>query len=206
MRGNLYIISAPSGCGKSSLISALLEQVGNSAMLSVSHTTRAMRAGEIEGVHYYFVDTPEFERLIEENIFLEYARVFGGDYYGTSRLAIEKNLAQGKDVFLDIDWQGARQIRDQMPRVKTIFILPPSIEELERRLRNRGKDSDEIIAKRMAKAIDEISHYDEYDYVIINQNFATALQDLQAILRSERLHCEFQQQENVELIKQLLGK
>ena len=175
-------------------------------MVSVSHTTRQPRPGEAEGVHYFFVSVEEFERLIAQGAFLEYAKVFGGNYYGTSLPAIEKNLAQGIDVFLDIDWQGAQQIRAKMPNVKSIFILPPSLPELERRLIGRGQDSMEVIADRMSKAISEISHYDEYDYVIVNDNFAQALADLKHILRAEKLTLTYQQTQNQALINELLAK
>ena len=199
-QGNLYILSAPSGAGKSSLISALLAlDSSTQKMVSVSHTTRAPRPGEVEGVHYYFVSKEEFESLIEKDLFLEYAKVFGGNYYGTS-------LAKGIDVFLDIDWQGAQQIRKKVPSVKSIFILPPSLPELERRLIGRGQDSEEVIAERMSKAISEISHYDEYDYVIVNDDFEKALKDLQSILQSERLTKDYQQKQNAMLIQQLLAK
>ena len=186
-KGTLYIVSAPSGAGKSSLISAMLETNPTYAMkVSVSHTTRGMRPGEQDGVHYHFVQKEHFEELIEKSEFLEYAEVFG-NYYGTSRVWIEENLDKGIDVFLDIDWQGARQIREQMPLAKSLFILPPSNGELERRLNARGQDSDAVIAKRMAEAKSEISHYSEYDYVIINDDFDTALMDFKAIIRAERL-------------------
>ena len=206
-QGNLYILSAPSGAGKSSLISALLASDSSTQkMVSVSHTTRTPRPGEVEGVHYYFVSKEEFESLIEQDLFLEYAKVFGGNYYGTSLPAIEENLAKGIDVFLDIDWQGAQQIRKKVSSVKSIFILPPSLPELERRLIGRGQDSEEVIAERMSKAISEISHYDEYDYVIVNDDFEKALKDLQSILQSERLTKDYQQKQNAMLIQQLLAK
>ncbi|WP_064606254.1 guanylate kinase [Photobacterium sp. J15] len=186
-KGTLYIVSAPSGAGKSSLISALLENNPTYAMkVSVSHTTRDMRPGEVNGVHYNFVAVEEFKALIDEGAFLEYAEVFG-NYYGTSRPWIEENLNKGIDVFLDIDWQGARQIRKQMPEARSIFILPPSRPELERRLNTRGQDSEEVIAKRMSEARSEISHYNEYDYVIVNDDFDVAVMDMKAILRAERL-------------------
>ena len=206
-QGNLYILSAPSGAGKSSLIAALLgKNDGSRKMVSISHTTRAPRPGETDGVHYYFVSVDEFERLIEKGHFLEYAKVFGGNYYGTSLPAIEENLAKGIDVFLDIDWQGAQQIRQKVPSVKSIFILPPSLTELERRLVGRGQDSKEVIDERMSKAIGEISHYDEYDFVIVNDDFEQALADLQSILQSERLTLDYQRNENRELIASLLAK
>ena len=204
-KGNLYILSAPSGAGKSSLISALLQQDENKRMMvSVSHTTRQPRQGEVEGVHYYFVSVEEFERLIDEGIFLEYAKVFGGNYYGTSLPAIEANLAQGIDVFLDIDWQGAQQIRAKVPDVKSIFILPPSLPELERRLIGRGQDSAKVIADRISKAVSEISHYTEYDYIIVNDNFTQALTDLKSILRAEKLTLTYQYKQNQRLINELL--
>ncbi|ENY6168897.1 guanylate kinase [Vibrio fluvialis] len=186
-KGTLYIVSAPSGAGKSSLIAALLERNPTYAMkVSISHTTRGMRPGEQDGVHYHFVQKEYFEDLIGKGEFLEYAEVFG-NYYGTSRVWIEETLNKGIDVFLDIDWQGARQIREQMPAAKSIFILPPSKEELERRLNTRGQDSEAVIAKRMNEAQSEISHYSEYDYVIVNDDFDVALMDFKAIMRAERL-------------------
>lgn len=186
-KGTLYIVSAPSGAGKSSLISAMLETNPTYAMkVSVSHTTRGMRPGEVHGVHYHFVEKHEFEALIKQEAFLEYAEVFG-NYYGTSRPWIEETLNKGIDVFLDIDWQGARQIRQQMPQAKSVFILPPSNSELERRLNVRGQDSVEVIAKRMSEAKSEMSHYHEYDYVIVNDDFDGALVDFKAIMRAERL-------------------
>lgn len=206
-QGNLYILSAPSGAGKSSLIAALLEKdTAKKMMVSVSHTTRQPRPGEENGVHYHFVDVAEFELLIDQGAFLEYAKVFGGNYYGTSLPAIEKNLAAGIDVFLDIDWQGAQQIREKVPSVKSIFILPPSLAELERRLIGRGQDSSDVIAERMSKAMDEISHYNEYDYVIVNDNFEQALADLQSILRAEKLTLGYQDSQNRALIQELLAK
>lgn len=206
-QGNLYILSAPSGAGKSSLIAALLgKNTAQKMMVSVSHTTRQPRPGEENGVHYHFVDVAEFELLIEQGAFLEYAKVFGGNYYGTSLPAIEKNLAAGIDVFLDIDWQGAQQIREKVPSVKSIFILPPSLAELERRLIGRGQDSSDVIAERMSKAMDEISHYNEYDYVIVNDNFEQALSDLQSILRAEKLTLAYQESQNRTLIQELLAK
>ena len=186
-KGTLYIVSAPSGAGKSSLISALLENNPIYAMkVSVSHTTRNKRPGEIEGQHYHFVSHAEFEQLIEQNVFLEHAYVFG-HYYGTSKVWIEETLNKGIDVFLDIDWQGARQIRAQMPDSRSIFILPPSKPELERRLTARGQDDVQVIAQRMSQAQAEISHYNEYDYLIINDDFDVALMDFKAIIRAQRL-------------------
>ncbi|MDP4983719.1 guanylate kinase [Pseudoalteromonas tunicata] len=184
-RGNLFILSAPSGAGKSSLITALLKRHAD-MKVSVSHTTRQPRPGEENAVHYHFVSVDEFKRLIDKNDFFEWAQVFE-NYYGTSKQAIEQQLAAGIDVFLDIDWQGARQVRDLAPDVQTIFIVPPSKSELESRLNNRGQDSAEVIAARMAKAQAEMSHYDEYDYMIINDDFDTALSQLETIVLSQRL-------------------
>ncbi|MDO2949543.1 guanylate kinase [Aeromonas simiae] len=205
-QGTLYIISSPSGAGKSSLINALLTQhnAAGKMMVSVSHTTRAPRPGEVDGQHYHFVPVEQFKTLIGNGDFLEWAEVFG-NYYGTSRAAIEASLAQGIDVFLDIDWQGARQIREQMT-TKSIFILPPSRTELERRLIGRGQDSAEIIAGRMAKATAEMMHYDEYDYVIINEDFEHALFQLRAILESQRLTLANQQLAQQDLLQQLLAE
>ncbi len=203
--GNLYILSAPSGAGKSSLINALLADLPrNEVRLSISHTTRNPRPAEEDGVHYYFTTHAEFEALIEKDHFLEWAEVFG-NYYGTSLPMIEKSLEQGVDVFLDIDWQGARQIRQKVPNVKTIFILPPSREELKNRLVGRGQDSEETIAKRMAEAESEMSHYNEFDYVIVNDDFHKALTELKAILTAERLKLVSQEIRHKALIEQLLG-
>ena len=184
-RGNLFILSAPSGAGKSSLINALLERHSD-MKVSVSHTTRSPRPGEENGVHYPFVSQDEFKALIAEDGFVEWAQVFD-NYYGTSKQSIESQLANGIDVFLDIDWQGARQIRELIPSVRTIFIAPPSRKELEARLTKRGQDSAEVIASRMAKAVSETSHYNEYDYLIVNDDFDTALYQLETIVFAARL-------------------
>ena len=186
-QGTLYIVSAPSGAGKSSLINALLRKfnLDDSLRLSISHTTREPRPNEVNHESYHFVSIPEFEELIARDAFLEYANVFG-NYYGTSKEIINEWLSQGKDVFFDIDWQGARNIKAKMPDAIKIFILPPSLSELQRRLISRGQDSPEVISKRMAAAMSEISHYDEYDYVIINDNFDESLLQLRSIIRSTR--------------------
>ncbi|SMB79315.1 guanylate kinase [Pasteurella testudinis DSM 23072] len=205
-QGQLYIVSAPSGAGKSSLIAALLKQVtANKAQVSISHTTRQPRPSEEHGVHYYFSSVAEFESLIERGLFLEYAKVFD-NYYGTSIPMIEQSLAQGIDVFLDIDWQGAQQVRLKMPDCKSIFILPPSLAELERRLIGRGQDSAEVIAARMEKAIGEMEHYDEYDYLIINDNFEQSLAEINAILIAEKVTLKAQKRARQLLIQQLLAK
>jgi guanylate kinase len=203
--GTLYIVSAPSGAGKSSLINALLAEKRDwTIQVSISHTTRAPRVGEKDGQHYHFVDVDTFKQLIEENAFFEWAEVFG-NYYGTSRVTIEQALAEGIDVFLDIDWQGARQVREMLPQAKGIFILPPSRAELESRLNKRGQDSAEIIAKRMAEAESEMSHYNEYDYLIINDDFAQATQELSAIVRAVRNEQAKQAVKHQATIKELLG-
>ena len=205
-KGTLYIVSAPSGAGKSSLINALLETNPIYDMkVSVSHTTRGMRPGEEHGVHYNFVSVEEFQELVEQGAFLEHAEVFG-NYYGTSRPWIEQQLNKGIDVFLDIDWQGARQIRKQMPQAKSLFILPPSKEELERRLNARGQDSDAVIARRMEEARSEISHYNEYDYVIVNDDFDVALMDFRAIIRAERLKQDKQAAKYNSMLNALLAE
>ncbi|MDO6499417.1 guanylate kinase [Photobacterium sanguinicancri] len=205
-KGTLYIVSAPSGAGKSSLINALLETNPTYDMkVSVSHTTRGMRPGEEHGVHYNFVSVEEFTELASKSAFLEHAEVFG-NYYGTSRPWIEDQLNKGIDVFLDIDWQGARQIRKQMPQAKSLFILPPSKEELERRLNARGQDSDAVIARRMEEARSEISHYSEYDYVIVNDDFDVALIDFKAIIRAERLKQDKQTAKYNSMLNALLAE
>ncbi|PAJ75004.1 guanylate kinase [Pseudoalteromonas sp. NBT06-2] len=185
VRGNLFILSAPSGAGKSSLINALLERHSD-MKVSVSHTTRQPRLGENNTEHYHFVAVNEFKKLIKANDFLEWAQVFE-NYYGTSKQSIESQLAQGIDVFLDIDWQGARQMRKVLPEVQTIFILPPSKQELENRLNSRGQDSSDVIKSRMDKAQAEMSHYNEFDFLIINDDFDTALYQLETIVFGQRL-------------------
>ena len=201
-RGNLFILSAPSGAGKSSLINALLKKHSD-MKVSVSHTTRSPRPGEENSVHYHFVTTDEFKALIEKNDFFEWAQVFD-NYYGTSKQAIESQLNAGIDVFLDIDWQGAQQVRKIMPSVQTIFILPPSKAELEQRLNNRGQDSAEIIASRMAKAQSETSHFNEYDFVIVNDDFDTAFGDIETIVMAQRLTLSAQEIRNKKLLNDLL--
>lgn len=203
-RGNLFIVSAPSGAGKSSLISALLQDKPADKQVSVSHTTRKPRPGEVNGQHYHFVTADEFKALIAENAFFEWAEVFG-NYYGTSRKVIEQTLTDGIDVFLDIDWQGAQQVKKVMPEAIGVFILPPSKTELEKRLTGRGQDSKEVIAGRMAQATAEISHYAEYDFIIINDDFDTALNDLVAIIRSQRLTRAGQIHAQNDMIKDLLA-
>ncbi|ETJ48545.1 guanylate kinase [Pseudoalteromonas agarivorans] len=201
-RGNLFILSAPSGAGKSSLITALLKKHAD-MKVSVSHTTRSPRPGEENAVHYHFVNADEFKALIAKDDFFEWAQVFD-NYYGTSKQAIESQLDAGIDVFLDIDWQGAQQVREIMPSVQTIFILPPSKAELEQRLNNRGQDSAEVIAGRMAKAQSETSHYNEYDYVVVNDDFETALSNIETIVLAQRLTLKAQASRHHDLITNLL--
>ncbi|TWX74198.1 guanylate kinase [Colwellia sp. C1TZA3] len=204
-KGNLFILSAPSGAGKSSLISALLKQTSPRPMqVSVSHTTRDPRPGEVDGQHYHFVSQEQFKRAIADKHFYEYAAVFG-NFYGTSEIAIDQQLVQGIDVFLDIDWQGAQQVRIKKPDVTTIFISPPSKQALEERLRGRGQDSEEIIQTRMAQAQTECSHYQEFDYIIINDNFEQALADLTTVVKNQRLKRSQQASEHQGLFEELLA-
>jgi len=201
--GTLYIISAASGAGKTTLVSAVLEQVDD-LEVSVSHTTRAPREGEVDGVNYHFVDKRSFEAMVQDSEFIEYATVFG-NMYGTSRQHIQEQLLKGKDVILEIDWQGARQIRQLMPDCKSVYIVPPSTEALRERLTSRGKDDEEIIARRMQEAISEMSHYVEFDYLIINDDFDEARDNLAAIIRGNRMLHEHQQQKHADLLARLLG-
>ena len=185
MAGDLFVVVAPSGAGKTTLVNAMLE--GEPAIrLSVSCTTRAPREGEVDGREYRFLGRAAFEAMIAAGDFLEHAEVYG-NYYGTSRAWIEGELARGHDVLLEIDWQGARQVRALFPHMIGIFVLPPSLEELRRRLTARGKDSPESIARRMASAREEISHVLEFEYIIVNEQFDVALADLQAVVRAARL-------------------
>lgn len=204
-KGTLFIISSPSGAGKSSLIKALIEKYNEdkSMYVSVSHTTRLPRPGEVDGIHYNFINEESFKKLIEDNSFYEWACVFG-KYYGTSKTLIEQKISEGIDVILDIDWQGARQIRKQSNNVKTIFILPPSLEELNARLNKRGQDSKEVIEMRMSKAKDEISHYSEYDFCIVNDDFLTSLDALWGIINTTRHTVSYQKEKNSGIIETLL--
>jgi guanylate kinase len=182
-KGKLFIFSAASGTGKTSLAKALVEQMPD-MVFSVSHTTRAPRPGEQHGVHYYFVSRKEFDEMVAAGRFLEHATVFGNSY-GTSRGALENLLRQGKNVILDIDWQGARAVKQQMPEAVSIFILPPTRAALRERLSRRGQDSPEVIEQRMRAAVSEMSHYKEFDHVVVNDDFDAALADLKAIIRGE---------------------
>jgi len=200
--GTLYVFSAPSGAGKTSLVKALLEKT-EAIGVSVSHTTRDPRPGEENGKDYNFVSQDEFKSLIDQNAFLEHAQVFD-NFYGTSQIWVESELATGRDVILEIDWQGAEQIRQQMPDTVTVFILPPSREELHSRLTGRGQDSEETIERRMRDAVSEMSHYNEFDYIIINDDFEQALEQLRSVVLARRQRAAAQTQIHADLLKNLL--
>lgn len=201
MSGNLFIISAPSGAGKTSLVSALLKSNQHIA-LSISYTTRAPRPGESNGKDYHFVSREMFLEMAKNGDFLESAEVYG-NFYGTSQPWIEKQLAAGRDILLEIDWQGAAQVRKLMPHAISIFILPPSLDALETRLKGRGQDSAEVIARRLQAAQEDISHVAEFDYVIINDKLDEALQQLAAVITAAGLHRDSQLSRHAHLINQL---
>lgn len=203
MNGTLFIVAAPSGAGKTSLVNALLEREPGIS-LSVSYTSRLPRPGEVDGRHYHFVSRQIFERMAAADAFYEYANVHG-DLKGTARIAVEPLLAQGRDVLLEIDWQGAEQIRRSKPDCVSVFILPPSRAELERRLRGRGSDAPEVIERRLHNSRGEIAHAHEFDYILVNDVFEQALADLQAIVRAVRLRSALQWQRHEELIANLLA-
>lgn len=200
--GNLFVIVAPSGAGKTTLVNALLKKTP-SLVLSISHTTRPKRSREEADVNYFFVDQAQFEKMVEGNEFLEHANVFG-KLYGTSRKWVEQELARGMDVILEIDWQGASQIKQQFPHCVSVFILPPSIITLQERLNRRKQDEPEVIERRLSEARLEISHCNECDYIIVNQHFQAALIQLRAIITAERLRTKRQQIEQKELLQDLL--
>lgn len=200
--GSLYIISAPSGAGKTSLVKALLEHLSD-VTVSVSHTTRAPRPGERDGVDYYFIDKPEFERLVEAGSFLEHARVFD-NYYGTNRDTVQKRLDAGQDVILEIDWQGAQQVRSGFGQAVSLFILPPTRAALQERLMARGQDSDAVIQRRMHDAVTEMSHYCEYDYLVFNDDFNLALHQLESLFIALRLRREAQCERHADNLERLL--
>jgi len=200
--GSLFIVTAPSGAGKTSLVRSLLE-MDPAVRLSISYTTRAMRPGEEDGVDYNFVSEERFLRMLEEGDFLESAEVHGARY-GTSQTLVESVLAEGRDLVLEIDWQGAAQVRSLYPNSVGIFVLPPSLEELARRLHTRAQDSEAVIARRLAAAREEISHVGEFDYVIINDRFETAIHDLLAIIRAQRLRGEKQLRQHQELLQNFI--
>jgi len=201
--GTLFIVSAPSGTGKTSLVNALVRDT-NHLKLSISSTTRTERPREIDGYHYYFIEEAKFQQKITAGDFLEHAKVFG-NYYGTSQETVDKMLHEGHDVVLEIDWQGAQQIKKRRPDAISIFILPPSINALRERLENRGQDSKEIIDTRMKKSMNEMSHYHEADYLVINDDFEDALKGLKTIIRAHRLETTKQSVINAHIIKKLLN-
>lgn len=202
-QGTLFTISAPSGAGKTSLVQALIDTM-EAVQVSISHTTRPCRPGEQDGVNYHFVDTATFESMLAAGAFLEHARVFD-NFYGSSRAWVEETLARGIDVILEIDWQGASQVRSLMPDTVGIFILPPSRQTLVERLNGRGQDKQDVIERRLAEATLEMSHYREADFIIINDHFATALDELRAIVISQRLTRDRQQERHRALLSDLLS-
>ena len=203
-KGTLYIISAPSGAGKTSLIKKLIPHV-DKLVVSVSHTTRAQRPNEMEGIDYFFTPVDTFKEMLNQQAFLEYAQVFD-NYYGTAQSSVEHNLHSGNDVILEIDWQGAEQIRRILPDTVSIFILPPSTQVLRQRLQERGQDSTTIIDRRMQDAVNEMGHYAEYDYLIVNDDFNKALTELKSIILSRRIGIERQQSQLSVLLIDLLNK
>jgi len=200
--GNIYIISAASGTGKTSLVHELIKQVPNVEM-SISYTTREKRNGEKNGVDYFFVSEKEFGEMVEKRDFLEYAIVFNKNY-GTSKSQIEKVLAEGKDVILEIDWQGAQQVRNRVEGTIGLFILPPSLKALKQRIIDRGQDSEEVVAHRLRAASSEISHYNEYDFLIVNDDFNQAVEDLKAVVLSQRYRLDKQSKNLKPLLDELL--
>lgn len=202
MSGLLFVVSAASGTGKTSLVKALLERVNN-LHVSVSHTTRGQRPGELDGVHYHFSTKEDFLNLVNEGGFIEYAEVFG-NYYGTAQATVKEQLAKGHDVLLEIDWQGAQQVRRLFPESKQIFILPPSQFDLRQRLSNRGTDSVEVIEHRLSCAVEDMQQYVNFDYVIINDDFNKALHDLEAVIIANRLALHQQANRHEKLIQALI--
>tara|TARA_R110000787_G_scaffold219931_7_gene328648 strand:+ start:1221 stop:1841 length:621 start_codon:yes stop_codon:yes gene_type:complete len=200
--GTLYTVSAPSGAGKTSLVNALIARCSQ-LRVSVSHTTRPQRPGEQDGVNYHFVGETAFLDMLEQAAFLEHARVFG-NLYGTSQAWVEEQLAAGTDVILEIDWQGAEQVKRLLPATRAIFILPPSRQALEQRLTGRGQDDPDIIASRMAQAVEEMSHYIQSDFLVVNNDFEQALAELEAIVVCQRLQTTRQQEVLTDLLRDLL--
>ncbi len=198
----LFTISAPSGAGKTSLVKALIDKRPDDVAVCVSHSTRERRPGEVDGVAYHFTSASGFQAMIDNNEFLEHARVFD-NFYGTARSSVETLLASGKHVILEIDWQGARQIKAKLPQTVCVFILPPSLQVLERRLRDRGTDDDAVIERRMREAQAEMSHYTDAEYLVVNEDFEQALFDLEAIIHSQAMRLEHQVQRHQALIDSL---
>ncbi|MCG7200858.1 guanylate kinase [Marinobacter pelagius] len=203
-QGTLFVISAPSGAGKTSLVAEMLRNDENLGV-SISHTTRPMREGERDGVNYHFVSRDEFEAMIARGDFLEHADVFG-NYYGTSQVWVRETLARGEDVILEIDWQGAEQVRRLIPECVSIFIVPPSAEALRDRLTGRGTDAPEVVERRLKEATEECSHALEFDYLVVNDDFQVALADLLAIVRAQRLRMQVQQVRHGGLLAGLSGR
>ena len=201
---NLFIVSAPSGAGKTSLVKALVDSTTD-VVVSVSHTTREMRPGEVNGENYFFISYKVFLQMIKQNEFLEYAKVFD-HFYGTSQASVEKQLNQGLKVILEIDWQGAELVREKIKDAQSIFILPPSKAALESRLQGRGQDSEEIIARRMKDAESEMSHYEEFDHIVLNDNFDQALSELTALVVGEGDFHPIDEDNLKRLIEELLPK
>ncbi len=204
--GTLWIVSAPSGAGKTSLTRALVQRLnaeGNAAAISVSYTTRLARVGEVDREHYHFVDSEAFSAMIARDEFLEHAEVFGR-HYGTGRDETQQRLDAGCHLFLDIDWQGARQLRERIDGARSIFILPPSAQELERRLRGRGQDDDAVITARMQAARDEMSHYREYEFLLVNDDFERALEEMRAVVLAQGLRTPTQARRHATLLRALL--
>ena len=201
--GTLFIVSAPSGAGKTSLLKRLL-QLDENIRVSVSHTTRPMRPGERDGIDYHFVQHDLFMRMVEEGAFLEHARVFD-NHYGTAEAALRTQLQQGRDVVLEIDWQGARQVRKRFADAVSVFILPPDRDTLRQRLSSRGQDSEQTIERRMRDAVSEMSHYAEYDYLLLNDDFEQALHQLRSVVVSQRLRQSKQAQKLGAALQALLA-
>lgn len=201
--GTLFIVAAPSGAGKTSLVHGLLESLPG-VEVSVSHTTRSPRRGEVHGRDYFFVDSDEFDALVAQGVFLEHARVFDHQY-GTSRETVLTRLDADVDVILEIDWQGARQVREQFPDCRSIFVLPPSLDILRERLVQRGQDDPAVIERRMRDAVSEMHHYDEFDYLIVNDDFAASLDALRAIFIARRQRCSRQRERQRQLLQTLLS-
>ncbi|MDD7804597.1 MAG: guanylate kinase [Endozoicomonas sp. (ex Botrylloides leachii)] len=202
-KGSLYIVAAPSGAGKTSLVKAMVKSTPHIQM-SISHTSRERRSGEQDGVNYHFTSVAAFKKMLAEGIFMEHAEVFG-NYYGTSRKWVLEQINKGEDVILEIDWQGAQQIRSIMPEAVSIFILPPSKEVLHQRLVGRGQDTKDVIENRMVQAVNEMSHYKEFDYIVVNDEFDLALRDLQTIIRSKRLSIDWIECYKADLINSLVN-